>query len=170
MRYVLIITLLATFAFTGCSSSAPQPTNAQATNATKVNKPAPADPHKDEDNIKRISVNEAKAAVDAGTAVIVDVRSADSWKNERIKGSISTPPETFDKDAEALPKDKQLIFYCSCPHEHSAVVAAQKLEAKGSKNISALQGGTQAWKNAGYPMDGDAANKQSNSNAPAKKP
>jgi rhodanese-related sulfurtransferase len=35
---------------------------------------------------------------------------------------------------------------------------------KGLKNTAALIGGTDAWKNAGYPMDG------TNSKPPAKKP
>jgi rhodanese-related sulfurtransferase len=34
-----------------------------------------------------------------------------------------------------------------------------KLKEKGIQNGYALIGGTQAWKNAGYPMEGDASKK-----------
>jgi rhodanese-related sulfurtransferase len=150
MRYVLIITILAAFTFSGCASSDPKPVNLQSANA---NKPAAAKPA---DNFKRVSIAEAKAAYDAKTAVIVDVRAPEAWKSERIKDSLNSPLGTFEKDASSLPTDKQVIFYCSCPHEQSALAAAQKAEAAGMKNFAVLVGGTQGWKDAGYPMDGDA--------------
>lgn len=158
MKYLSVLTLLAMAALSGCSGSqavnAPtaNAANKPAANQAAANKPATAPA----DNIARLSIQEAKAAVEAGKAVIVDVRDAAAWKSERIKDSLSSPLGTFDADMDKLPKDKQLIFYCSCPAEQSSLAAAHKAEAKGIKNIAALLGGTQAWKGAGYPMDGDA--------------
>lgn len=163
MKYLSVLTILAVAALSGCSGS--QAVNAPATNASNssANKPAANQPAANQaaksaapaDNIARLDIKEAKAAVEAGKAVIVDVRDASAWKNERIKNSLSAPLATFDTEMEKLPKDKQLIFYCSCPAEQSSLAAAQRIEAKGNKNIAALLGGTQAWKNAGYPMDGE---------------
>ena len=61
----------------------------------------------------RISLEEAKKEYDAGTAVMIDVRAADVYNAERIKGAISMPYETLDASISKLPKGKKLIVYCS---------------------------------------------------------
>ena len=63
-----------------------------------------------EEDVPRISIEEAKKEVDAGRAVIVDSRAEDAYKHERIAGSINVPSaDKFD----SLPKGKKLIVYCS---------------------------------------------------------
>jgi len=61
----------------------------------------------------RISLAEAKKDYDAGTAVMIDVRSADIYNAERIKGAISMPYEALQANIDKLPKGKKLIVYCS---------------------------------------------------------
>ena len=73
---------------------------------------APVQPAQSDD-IKRISLADAKKAFDAGTAIIIDSRPADSYNSEHIKGSINIPLSEIAKRTGELPKDKQLIFYCS---------------------------------------------------------
>lgn len=65
------------------------------------------------DDAARISLAEAKAAFDAGTAVFVDSRAEAAWKAERIKGAINIPGGTLDSKIKQLPKDKKIIVYCS---------------------------------------------------------
>jgi 3-mercaptopyruvate sulfurtransferase SseA len=61
----------------------------------------------------RISVADAKKAIDDGKAVLVDVRSAMNYQQEHAKGAISLPtPEVAARMSE-LPKDKQIITYCT---------------------------------------------------------
>jgi rhodanese-related sulfurtransferase len=60
--------------------------------------------------VPRISVEEAKKEVEAGTAVIVDSRAEAAYKAEHIAGSINVDNESkFD----TLPKGKKIIVYCS---------------------------------------------------------
>jgi 3-mercaptopyruvate sulfurtransferase SseA len=65
-------------------------------------------------DVPRISIQDAKAAVDNGSAVIVDSRGADAYAQEHIKDSISLP---FGVGAEekfnTLPQGKKIIVYCS---------------------------------------------------------
>lgn len=113
--------LLTTAALTGCnqmaSSSQQQQANANKTTASSnINMKAEtsSQSHQDsEDNMKRISIDEAKAAVEAGKAIIVDVRDAMAYKTERIKGSINIPMSEFETRYKELPADKQIIPYCS---------------------------------------------------------
>lgn len=65
------------------------------------------------DDAARISLADAKAAFDAGTAVFVDSRAEAAYKAEHIKGAINIPGGTLDSKIGSLPKDKKIIVYCS---------------------------------------------------------
>lgn len=104
------------------------------------------------DNFLRISIEDAKKEYDAGTAVIVDARSEDSFKAEHIKGAMSIPYGDFDKKYKSIPANKKIIVYCSCPSEATSGLFVEKLNEKKITNAFALTGGTNAWKTAGYPM------------------
>lgn len=65
-------------------------------------------------DVPRISIQDAKAAVDNGTAVIVDGRGADAYALEHIKDSISLPYGFGAEDKfNTLPQGKKIIVYCS---------------------------------------------------------
>ncbi|SRR5258706_7918020 len=67
---------------------------------------------KDSD-VPRISVQDAKKEVDAGTAVIVDARGDAAYKAEHIAGSLNIALGNPDTQFSTLPKDKKIIVYCS---------------------------------------------------------
>lgn len=68
-----------------------------------------------EADVPRISVSEAKAALDSGTAVIVDVRSADAYANGHAAGAVSIPLINFENNigSLSLKKDQWIITYCT---------------------------------------------------------
>ena len=68
---------------------------------------------KDDTEVPRISMDEAKKAFDAGTATFVDARSLDVYKEDHIKGAIDVPFGAPDKQVDAIPKGKTIIVYCS---------------------------------------------------------
>lgn len=63
----------------------------------------------------RVTAAEAKAAVDAGLAIIVDVRSVESYANGHIAGALSIPLDRIEADPAgvSLEKDKWIITYCT---------------------------------------------------------
>ena len=64
-------------------------------------------------SVPRIGVAEAKASLDAGTAVLVDVRSAGAYQQSHAVGAISMPSNEVGKRYAELPTDKQIILYCA---------------------------------------------------------
>lgn len=85
------------------------PTPAAVTTAT-----TPVPSQNPEDKIPRISVEEAKKLVDAGKAVIIDVRGTEAYKGAHIKGALDYGLTTIEKkDFSGLPKGKQIIAYCT---------------------------------------------------------
>lgn len=66
-------------------------------------------------DVTRVSAPEAKAAVEAGEAVIVDVRSGDSYQLEHIPEALSIPLEDIEQAPAVLELDpsKWIITYCT---------------------------------------------------------
>ena len=133
---------------TGCKSA-----ESKTSKAAPGNNPSNAQSAPTGDDVRRISIAEAKAEFESGKAVIVDVRGEAVYKLGHIKGSKLIAMNEMVARSSELPKDKTIILYCSCPSEQSSVAAAQMLKAKNIENTAALVGGYPAWQAAGYPVE-----------------
>ncbi len=112
-KYKLLLAFsILTLAALACNSFLPQaiPT-AIPTQPQNQNGNAP----QTEGQVPRISVKDAKAALDSGQAILVDVRSADSYKSAHAAGAISIPLENFENyiGSLSLEKDEWIITYCT---------------------------------------------------------
>jgi rhodanese-related sulfurtransferase len=73
--------------------------------------PAEADlPYPD---VPRVSLAETKAAAEAGTALIVDVRSQNDYNAGHIPTAISLPIDDLEARYGELPQDAEIITYCT---------------------------------------------------------
>lgn len=63
--------------------------------------------------VNRIKVDEAKALLDSGQAILLDARSAESYAKQHATGAVSFPEAQELELLSQLPKDKILIFYCT---------------------------------------------------------
>jgi len=68
-----------------------------------------------EASVPRITVEDAKLAYEKGEAVIVDVRSAESYAEAHIAGALSIPLTGIEVDPANVPLDKNqwIITYCT---------------------------------------------------------
>jgi hypothetical protein len=73
----------------------------------------PPQPPDHGDGVQRITVAEAHAAVNKGTAIIVDVRAVESYNMGHIKGALSVPINAINTRLGELPRNKLIITYCS---------------------------------------------------------
>jgi hypothetical protein len=67
----------------------------------------------DSDDVPRITVQELKAKLDAGQAVLFDARSQESYTRQHIAGAISMPQDEVGGRVAELPTDKLVVFYCT---------------------------------------------------------
>ncbi len=134
----------------------PQPPAAAPGAAPGATAPAPAPAADPMAAVQRLSVGDAKKAVDAGKAVIVDVNSLGSYAAEHAKGSLSIPANEMYARTGELPKDKQIIAYCSCSAEQTSARVVVELKRQGFDAV-ALLGGLKAWKEAGYEVESKPA-------------
>ena len=106
--------------------------------------------------VARIHVDDLYRLIEAGEEpVIVDVRSATARNLEprRIPGAVHVPLHAVDEHARELPRDREIILYCTCPNEVSAAEAAKLLMNSGFTRVRPLYGGLDAWIAAGHEVE-----------------
>ena len=102
----------------------------------------------------------APAEAAAAHAVIVDLRSHDERaRTGIIPGSIHVPRSVLEWRAApesgwANPRiaDRQLPLILVCAHGYSSSLAAESLVVLGFEHVGDLEGGFEAWRDAGLPV------------------
>src|SRR6267154_6769690 len=104
----------------------------------------------------RITVDELRQKVDAGEdLVILDLRSSAALQEDPlvIRGAIHLNMDDIEKRQHELPRDRDIIVYCSCPNEVSSAKLALRLQRKGFTRVRPLLGGIDAWREQRHPME-----------------
>jgi 3-mercaptopyruvate sulfurtransferase SseA len=114
MRFILSTLFVFTLGLgvlTACQGSA-TPLKTEAVN-TETKPAAKITEHTQQDDAPRITLADAKKDFDAGNAIFIDTRSAESFKNERVKGAINITTSDPESRYKEIPKGKKIIVYCS---------------------------------------------------------
>jgi membrane protein DedA with SNARE-associated domain/rhodanese-related sulfurtransferase len=104
----------------------------------------------------RISVADLYDLIQAGASpVIIDVRSVTARELEPrwIPGALHVPLQDVAHQLKDLPRDRDIILYCTCPSEASAARVAKVLMNHGFRRVRPLHGGLDAWVAAGYAVE-----------------
>ncbi len=104
----------------------------------------------------RIGVDELYRLMDEGAnPVVVDVRTttARTVEPRQIPGSLHVPLEALDLHVGKLPRDRDIVLYCTCPNEASAAQVAKLLMERGYRRVRPLYGGLDAWIAAGHGIE-----------------
>ena len=84
---------------------------------------------------------------------ILDVRNADEFKNEHIKGAknIDWDSKTFKEIAKKLPHHQPIFIYCQGGYRSN--LAAEWFLEEGFSTAIVLDNGIDSWKDAGLPIE-----------------
>ena len=63
--------------------------------------------------VPRISPIDAKARLDSGQAVVVDVRDTESYQASHVDGAVSIPLSEVEAGRHELPKNAEILTYCT---------------------------------------------------------
>lgn len=99
--------------------------------------------------LKPISPADLKRRLDAGQAILIDVRETDEHAREHILGARLAPLSAIDSHDFDRDHDKAAVFHCRSGMRTQANAA--RLIARGFKEAYYLEGGIEAWKGAGLP-------------------
>jgi membrane protein DedA with SNARE-associated domain/rhodanese-related sulfurtransferase len=107
----------------------------------------------------RISVDELHQKIESGeNPIILDLRSSAALDEDPllIRGAIHVNMDDVEAHLREIPRDRDIIVYCSCPNEASAARVALLLQRKGFTRVRPLLGGIDAWRARKYPTESSA--------------
>ncbi len=62
-------------------------------------------------------------------------------------------PEELDARHSDIPRDCDVVLYCTCPNETTSARVALALKKRGIERVFPLEGGLAAWVLCGYPVE-----------------
>lgn len=112
----------------------------------------PATELRADDAKPRPSATEVRAQYDAGV-LFVDVRTDEEWSAGHVRSALHLPVNAVTKTAASVLPDKNRPIVTYCRAGGRAQTAAEALRALGYTNVTALTGGYDDLKAAGFPVD-----------------
>lgn len=104
----------------------------------------------------RLEPEELKLQLDRGEPVyIVDLRNLSELFSDPfvLPGALHISPDALAERHREIPRDRDVVLYCSCPNEATAAKTAMTLHKLGIERVRPLRGGYDEWKRLGFPMD-----------------
>jgi rhodanese-related sulfurtransferase len=108
--------------------------------------------------VSEISVETARQALDDG-ALVLDVRERGEFRKRRVAGAKNVPRGLLELKAAAdspvvdpdlaSQRDQQIVVYCTKSPSARSLLAAQTLGRLGYTQVDVLDGGLDAWAEAG---------------------
>lgn len=72
---------------------------------------------------------------------------------EVIPGAKRIPPQDVHSNPTLIPRNEDMIVYCTCPSDKTSRMVLRRALALGVTRIKFLMGGLTAWKTKGYPVE-----------------
>jgi membrane protein DedA with SNARE-associated domain/rhodanese-related sulfurtransferase len=104
----------------------------------------------------RLEPEELKRQLDAGEPVyIVDLRHPLELLPDpfTLPGALHFSPDSLAARHLEIPRDRDIVLFCTCPSEATAAKTAMTLVKLGIERVRPLRGGYDEWKRLGFPVD-----------------
>jgi rhodanese-related sulfurtransferase len=104
----------------------------------------------------RVEAADLKGQMDAGELVyIVDLRHPLELLPDpfTLPGAVHFSPEGLAARHKEIPRDRDVVLFCTCPSEATAAKTAMTLYRLGIERVRPLRGGYDEWKRLGYPVE-----------------
>ncbi|HEY1580358.1 MAG TPA: rhodanese-like domain-containing protein [Terracidiphilus sp.] len=87
--------------------------------------------------------------------LVIDVRQPLDLLGDSviIPGAQWLAPEEVRANPSLLPKERDLIVYCTCPSDKTSRIILHRALAKGFLRIKFLKGGLDGWRANGFPVE-----------------
>ena len=94
-----------------------------------------------------------KAKMDQGAVTLIDVRTPEEYAGGHIPGARSIPLDQLPAHMDELAAYKDKDLYLVCERGGRSLAATQSLARAGFVHPINVEGGTSAWRQAGYPVE-----------------
>ena len=104
---------------------------------------------------QRVTADELRRRLDAGRAILLDVRPAEEYAAGHLPGARSIPWDQIEERLDELPDDVLVVAYCRGPYCVYADTALGILADRGW-SVARLEEGVAEWQQAGYQIEREA--------------
>lgn len=105
-------------------------------------------------NIKESTIAAVKAKLDRGERFhFLDVREDNEFAADHARGAVHLGRGILERDIETVIPDKHAEIVLYCGGGFRSALAADNLRKMGYTNVSSMNGGIRAWREAGYPIE-----------------
>jgi membrane protein DedA with SNARE-associated domain/rhodanese-related sulfurtransferase len=86
---------------------------------------------------------------------VIDLRHPLDFETDpyAIPTALYIPAEDLAERHAEIPRDRDVVLYCTCPDEVTSAKEALRLRRRGIKRVRPLRGGFAAWRAAGLPVE-----------------
>jgi rhodanese-related sulfurtransferase len=100
--------------------------------------------------LSQMAPTEVLGRLEAGDITLIDIREADEFAREHIKGAINMPFSDLEAGKLKISSDLDVVFHCRSGMRTQA--NCQALTRHAGKPASVLGNGLEAWKRSGLPV------------------
>ena len=98
----------------------------------------------------RINVDEGREMMSHDDVAVIDVRESPEYNAGHVPEARLIPVASIFARRDELPRDKDIVFVCAVGQR--SALACEMAAAAGVTRLFNLEGGTEAWIKAGYPV------------------
>lgn len=108
--------------------------------------------------MRTLTIDQFKKMRNEQDPLVINALEPERFQKGHIPGSRNIPvsDDNFVAKVEAAADDKSetIVVYCSGPECDASEKAARKLDQAGFQNVHRFEGGMEAWKSKGNPVEG----------------
>ncbi|MBI4339222.1 MAG: rhodanese-like domain-containing protein [Chloroflexi bacterium] len=93
----------------------------------------------------RIKVEQAKAMVERGDSIVIDVRQRDEWRSGHVKGAVFMPVDDVLARVDELPQGKNLLFICQAGVRSALACEMAAAMGRPPEKLFNIEEGTPVW-------------------------
>lgn len=102
--------------------------------------------------VQSVDVSEAQGLIQDSNTLVLDVRSPGEFETAHIDGAVNIPVDRLDPHLREIVHNAGGTMVLVCQSGGRAEQAATKLSNHGKQDLVLLQGGMNAWQQAGAPV------------------
>lgn len=105
-------------------------------------------------HVRECMIDDVKAKLDRHKPFhLIDVREDHEFGKDHIRGAQHLGKGILERDIETVVPDRQVEIVLYCGGGYRSVLAAYSLQRMGYTNVTSMDGGIRAWREAGYPLE-----------------
>ena len=101
-----------------------------------------------------LDVGDARGLARLRDVLFIDVRKPEQYRTAHVPDSVNIPLESILNAQAALPEDRGKPMVTVCNRGNDSIAGMLALKSLGYTDVWSMNGGTAAWVEQGYPIDG----------------